>query len=138
MTQLETHEILAHQLADPPRGIGVYGLWWGLVAGLGCTSVTGLWILKYRTDWVQTAKEAQVPSLSLSLSHTHTHTHTHIHTHTCVCVWDVDSQVQDRLGSKNGQRAQVLVSYAAIGLFSFHSRSLLLLHWSLLLLHRSL
>ena len=71
MTQLETHELSAHQLADPPRGIGVYGLWWGLVAGLGCTSVTGLWILKYRTDWVQMAKEAQVNT------HTHTHTHTH-------------------------------------------------------------
>ena len=28
MTLLETHE-----LADPPRGIGVYGLWWGLAAG---------------------------------------------------------------------------------------------------------
>ena len=44
------------------RGIGVYGLWWGLAAGLGCTSLTGLYILARRTDWPEMARQAQCRS----------------------------------------------------------------------------
>lgn len=50
------------RLIERDRGIGIYGLWWGLAAGLGCTSVTGFWILTYRTNWPLMAKEAHARS----------------------------------------------------------------------------
>jgi len=32
-------------------GLGVYGLWWGMVIGIYTSAAIGIWILRIRVDW---------------------------------------------------------------------------------------
>ena len=51
------------------RGLGAYGLWWGLAMGLGITSLISLWILCRKVDWPQMAREALVRSGAAGAGH---------------------------------------------------------------------
>ena len=39
-------------------GLGVFGLWWGLVIGIYCTATIGILILRYRMDWQKEAEKS--------------------------------------------------------------------------------
>jgi MATE family multidrug resistance protein len=38
-------------------GLGVFGLWWGLVIGIYSTAVIGILLLRFRTDWRKEAEK---------------------------------------------------------------------------------
>ena len=38
-------------------GLGVFGLWWGLVIGIYCTAIIGILILRFRMDWRKEAEK---------------------------------------------------------------------------------
>ncbi|KAK1741501.1 multidrug and toxic compound extrusion (MATE) family protein [Skeletonema marinoi] len=39
-------------------GLGVFGLWWGLVIGIYCTAIIGILILRFRMDWRKEAEKS--------------------------------------------------------------------------------
>lgn len=39
-------------------GVGVFGLWWGLVIGIYCTAMIGILILRFRMDWRKEAEKS--------------------------------------------------------------------------------
>ena len=39
-------------------GLGVFGLWWGLVIGIYCTAIIGMFILRFSMDWRKEAEKS--------------------------------------------------------------------------------